>query len=40
MAKATESPTTSHFHNLSDGALAEARLARAVAIVEGDDGED
>ena len=40
MAKAIESLTTSRFHNISDSALTEARLARAVAIVEGDDGED
>src|SRR5262249_24353019 len=38
MAKATESPTTSRFHNLSDSALAD-ELGHADALLKGAEAE-
>ena len=38
MAQATDLPTTSRFHNLSSGALADA-LGRADAVLKGAEAE-
>jgi hypothetical protein len=38
MAQATDSPTTSRFHNLSNGALADA-LGHAEACLKGAEAE-